>query len=148
MFKLLKRTKQNTPNTAILWLGLWCVTLQCTPDVPTTQTSSETIALAQLQSFPIEKRIKKVKRTGIAKYAEKLPFTYNKTNLANFSLPHISQQLSVALEQQLLLLKRRKQNFTQDFDNISLTLTDLQTTIELLLLWQRNNSEQRESWTL
>ena len=138
MFNLLKKTKQNNPNKAIFWLGLWCITLQCTSDAPTTPIPSETIALTQLQSFPIEKPAKKkVKRTGIAKYAEKLPLTYNKTNLANFSLPHISQQLSFALEQQLVLLKRRKQNYAQDFDNLSLTLTDLETTIKLLLLWQQ-----------
>lgn len=138
MFNLLLKTTQFKRSKSAFWLTLWCVTLQCTTNTPATQQPMEETALATLNSFTIvEEKAKKGNRTGMAKYAEKLPLTYNKANLATFTLPHISQQLTAALEQQLTLLKRRKQNYTQNFDNLSLTLTDLETTIELLLLWQQ-----------
>ncbi len=138
MFNLLIKTTQFKRSKSAFWLALWCVTLQCTANAPATQQPVEEIALATLDSFTIvEEKLPTRNRTGRAKYAEKLPLTYNKTNLATFTLPHISQKLTFALEQQLTLLKRRKQNYAQNFDNISLTLTDLETTIELLLLWQQ-----------
>ena len=140
MFNLLTKTTHTQRSITAFLFGIWCITLQCTINLPNTPLPLASIAFKDLQSFPVSIQVEKAtkkKRTGKAKYAEKLPLTYNKTNLATFTLPHISQELTVALEHQLTLLKRRKQNYVQNFDNLSLTLTDLETTIELLSLWQQ-----------
>lgn len=120
-----------------LWLLLIVLLLQCqtttnyTPNVPLTTA-------LQLGAFPVGVNKKPSKsRNGKLKETAPLPQTYTKTNLSNFSLPYIDPSLTVALENQLKLLKRRKQDFTQKFDNIALNLMDLETTIELLLLWQQ-----------
>ena len=120
------------------WLCLFLVLLQCTDDASSNDSYSKSIALVQLHSLPIStiKTLRK-KQTGKLKNAELLPNYYNKTNLSIFPLPIIDNQLTYALEQQLKLLKRRKQNFSQKFGNISLNIVDLATTIELFLLWQR-----------
>ena len=121
----------------VLWFFLWLVPLQCTSDDKLLQ-STKTETSAKLAAFPIATKIpKKKKRTGKLKNVTPLFNTYTKTNLSTFSLPRIDEDLTNALIQQLKLLKRRKQNFAQEFDNISLNLTDLETTIELLLLWQQ-----------
>ncbi len=119
------------------WFCLWLVPLQCTID-DTPQQIVEVVAFEDLSTFPIPIKIpKKKKRTGKLKNALPLLNTYSKTNLSTFSLPRIDENLTKALMQQLKLLKRRKQNYTQQFEEISLNLTDLETTIELLLLWQQ-----------
>jgi len=121
----------------VLWFFLWLTPLQCTTeDKPLPPTKSTSVV--KLAAFPIATKIpKKKKRTGKLKDATPLFNTYTKTNLSTFSLPRIDEDLTKALVQQLKLLKRRKQDFAQQFDNISLNLTDLETTIELLLLWQQ-----------
>lgn len=121
----------------VLWFCLWLIPLQCiTNDKPPQPT--KIVTLDKLSTFPIATKIpKKKKRTGKLKGAERLLSTYTKTNLSTFSLPRIDKNLTKALTQQLKLLKRRKQDYTQQFDNISLNLTDLETTIDLLLLWQQ-----------
>jgi len=121
----------------VLWFCLWLVPLQCATDDSKTKPV-ETIALTQLASLPISTiKLKKKKQSGKLKDAKPLKSTYTKTNLSTFTLPRIDENLTKALEQQLKLLKRRKQNYTQKLDNITLNLTDLETTIELLLLWQQ-----------
>lgn len=121
----------------VLWFCLWLVPLQCAIDNKTPQPAS-VIALDDLSTFPVPiKTPKKKKGTGKLKNASPLLKAYSKTNLSTLSLPRIDENLTKALTQQLKLLKRRKQNYTQQFDNISLNLTDLETTIELLLLWQQ-----------
>ncbi len=121
----------------VLWFCLWLIPLQCAKD-NTTPKPIEVVTLEGLSSFPISTKIpKKKKRTGKLKDAEPLIDTYTKTNLSNFTLPRIDENLTKALKQQLKLLKRRKQDYTQEFDNIALNLTDLETTIALLLLWQQ-----------
>ena len=126
----------NCSKTA-LWLCLWLVPLQCVTDNSTLKSTKPLVELAKLQSLPVKiTPVKRKMRTGKLKNAETLPQVYNKTNLSTFTLPHINQALTDALRQQLKLLKRRKQNYTQRFSNLSLNLSDLETTIELLTLWQ------------
>lgn len=127
----------NCSRTAF-WLVLFLVPLQCTTDHSSNDTSSNLVALETLQSLPIStKKIPKRKRNGKLEKAPLLPKHYNKTNLSLLSLPFIDNDLIQALEQQHKLLKRRKQNFSQRFSNISLNMADLSTTIDLMLLWQR-----------
>ena len=127
------------------WFCLWFVPLQCTTDQHT-PASSEMTFLDRLSTFPIATKIpKKKKRTGKLKNAIPLANTYTKTNLSTFSLPRIDENLTKALEMQLKLLKRRKQDYSQQFDNIALNLTDLETTIELLLLWQQTYPQGLEN---
>ncbi|MFK7983380.1 MAG: murein transglycosylase A [Saprospiraceae bacterium] len=119
----------------VLWFFLWLVPLQCTTDDKPLQLIENSDKLA---AFPIAIKVpKKKKRTGKLKNVTPLFNTYTKTNLSTFSLPRIDEDLTNALLQQLKLLKRRKQDFAQQFGNVSLNLTDLETTIELLLLWQQ-----------
>lgn len=121
-----------------LWLSLWLVPLQCATDQTKTAPQSIPIALEDLDTFPVKvaKKVKK-KRSGKLHHAKKLGQTYTKTNLSTLTLPYIGQALTEALEQQQLLLKRRKQSRTQRFGNISLNLMDLETTVELLSVWQQ-----------
>ena len=127
------------------WFCLWFVPLQCTTDQHTS-AASEVITLDRLSTFPIATKIpRKKKRTGKLKDAIPLAKTYTKTNLSTFSLPRIDENLTKALEWQLKLLKRRKQDYSQQFDNIDLNLTDLETTIELLLLWQQTYPQGLEN---
>ncbi|MEM1122501.1 MAG: MltA domain-containing protein, partial [Bacteroidota bacterium] len=79
----------------------------------------------------------KKKRNGKLKNAQRLSKAYTKTNLSTLPLPYIDRQLAKALDQQLVLLRRRQQVYRQQFDDLELDLTDLATTIELLLTWQR-----------
>ena len=113
--------------------------LQCQLGIDEKKGLPQPLPLEQLQSFSIKVAApkKRKKRTGKLNHAEVLPQTYTNTLLSNFTLPYINHQLTEALKDQLQLLKLRKQDFTQDFDNISLNLSDLQTTIELLLLWKQ-----------
>ncbi len=127
----------NCSKTAF-WLALWLVPLQCATDQTRIAPQSGAIAHCELDAFPISlKKKTKKKRTGKLRNAKKLAQTYTKTNLSTFTLPYIGQALTDALKQQEVLLKRRKQSYKQRFSNISLDMTDLETTIDLLSLWQQ-----------
>ncbi len=124
--------------------GLLLVLIQwhCTTSPNTRVFDNPAIALESIQAFPVSTKkalpveLPKIRRTGLLGDAPLLSDIYTKTNLSNFSLPIIDSKLTFALAQQLRLLKLRKQPFTQHFGNLSLNLAELETTIELLLLWQ------------
>ncbi|MEM1123940.1 MAG: murein transglycosylase A [Bacteroidota bacterium] len=133
-------------SKAVLWLCLWLIPLQCTPDQTESFSPTAKMTLEDLDTFPIATaKPPKVQRSGKLKNAAKLKQTYTKTNLSNFALPYIGEALADALDSQQLLLKRRKQRFQQNFDNISLNLSDLETTIKLLATWQKTQPEDLEA---
>ena len=112
-----------------------------TPNAST--SDSNRVELACIQAFPIsstqnalEIETPKINRTGILRDALPLSNIYTKTSLSSFTLPIISSQLTQALEQQLRLLKLHRQASMQRVGNLSLNIVELETTIELLLLWQ------------
>jgi membrane-bound lytic murein transglycosylase A len=122
-------------------LGLCILALTTQGSYENNHQKEQLRALKSLQSFPIaEKKVEKppkMKRNrGKIKGLNLLPEKYNKTDLSNFALPLIDDQLTKALKNQLKLLALRKQSFNQEFGNISLNMIDLETTIDLLLLWQ------------
>ncbi|MEM6320322.1 MAG: murein transglycosylase A [Bacteroidota bacterium] len=121
-----------------LCLCFWLVPLQCTTDQLTPSNPSKQVALDTLSYFEIEisQKKKKKKHNGKLRTAQRLSKSYTKTNLSTLPLPYIDQQLKRALERQLTLLRLRKQDYRQQFGNLELDLTDLETTIELLLTWE------------
>ena len=102
-------------------------TLQEIPNIP----------IIDLQSFPIPTKKNRKKRTGKIENAPVLPALYTKMPLPMVAFPTISVDLSIALQDQLKLLKRRKQEQSQVVGNLEITLDQLKETIETLVFWQR-----------
>jgi len=104
---------------------------------PTTDKSSITDDLSLLQATTENiESVHYFKGSGKDKEAPILEKTYTKTSLDSLELPIISSELVEGLQNQLDLLRLRKQKNVQQIGNLEITLDQLEETIVELIAWQ------------
>lgn len=98
----------------------------------TNVSSFQSFPLKNLRSLPIDTNLYN-KKTGKIKNAPILKELYTKQKPLSIPFPRVDETFSIALQDQLKLLKRRKQAQKQQIGNLSIELTQLEKTIETFL---------------
>ncbi len=106
-----------------------------------TPSSNDTILpIENLQSFPIPKKSTLPNRTGINKNAPILDSLYTLQTIRTIPFPTDNIPLSLALQNQLKLLKLRKQSKQQQIGNLTVHLDQLKMLNEQLVYWQNERT--------
>lgn len=105
---------------------------------------SDPFPLEYLQSFPIQAQTSKAVRKGKLFPPYELTDIYTETPPLNCAFPEIDTDLSIALLDQLKLLKRRKQANQHQVGNLSIDLDQLKRTIESLVYTRNDTPELLE----
>ncbi len=109
-----------------------------------TLQSDPAFPLEHLQSFPIQVLSSKADRKGKLFPNYVLTDIYTNTLPLDCAFPEIETKLSIALLDQLKLLKRRKQAKLHQVGDLSIDIDQLKTTIESLVYTRNNTPELLE----
>ncbi len=120
----------------LLWMELLFL-ISCN----TTPSTNDLLSIEQLQSFPIAKRNSVLNKTGINKNSPLLDSLYTLQSIRTIPFPTDNILLSLALQNQLKLLKLRKQSKRQRIGNLTVHLNQLRTLNKQLVYWQNGHTE-------
>lgn len=99
------------------------------------------LSINNLQSFPISKKNVLLNKTGINKNAPLLDSLYTLQAIRTIPFPTDNVPLSLALQNQLKLLKLRKQSKHQQIGNLTVNLDQLKILNEQLVYWQNEHPQ-------
>ena len=120
-----------------LWIGLLFV-ISC--NIPTS-SNDILLPIENLQAFPIAKKNSLLSKTGINNNAPFLDSLYTLQSIRTIPFPTDNIPLSLALQNQLKLLKLRKQSKRQQLGNLTVNLDQLKALNEQLVYWQNGHTE-------
>ena len=118
----------------IYWIGLFFLA-SCKPS-----STIDKFPLENLQAFPISKKNLLLNKTGINKNAPLLDSLYTLQSIHRIPFPTNNIPLSLALQNQLKLLKLRKQSKQQQIGNLTVQLDQLRRLNEQLVYWQNEHT--------
>lgn len=102
------------------------------------QSPNDAFSLEHLQSLPISSKVSNKKQTGKISNAPVLKDLYTKQEPFPIAFPKVDATFSIALQDHLKLLKRRKQAQQQQIGNLSIELSQLKKTIETFVFAHLN----------
>jgi len=118
-----------TKYVGLLFLGIAvCCCIQCKQS-----TTSPSFPLEHLQSLPVGTQVSNKKKTGKITNVPVLEHLFTKQARLSIPFPQVDATFSIALQDQLKLLKRRKQASQQQIGNKSIQVSELKKTIETFL---------------
>ncbi len=118
----------------LLWVKLlFLISCNTTP-------KNDSLPIEHLQAFPIAKKNATLNKTGINKNAPLLDSLYTLQSIRTIPFPTDNIPLSLALQNQLKLLKLRKQSKEQQIGNLTVHLNQLKTLNRQLVYWQNEHT--------